>query len=296
MLPTTPHFDALSHSLVDWLYLAGLQAETSSQPRHWLQDTEQAPIIAAGFAEELQASPLLHSPVTAAPIKVPAAPVLAVVSLPNFINLESYNSFITSYKTLDICKTSNKTLLGVGSLQPDLMVVADTPNDTEDRCGESFTSLGHQNILQALDFAGFSKEKSYYTYLSKWRPPGQRPLTKLEVHHLAPLLIAEINLVRPKALLLLGESIARALLGESAGTTVPLSTLLLYQNQLDNKEIPVWASQRGENLVKTQSMKKSFWFSILSFKAALSARGLVVADTMTQRQAHHNLEYISDVH
>lgn len=284
--------------MADWLSLAGVHCEVSTSPRSWLEvpltfenNMPEPALAAKEFTapfEHTRSEKRLENSII--PFDRP------LVTFPEFLNLESYQSYINSYKEIDICKTSNKTILGHGVMAPQLMVIAEAPYDTEDRHGQGFSSQGHQIVKQALDYSGFLSEQCYYTYLSKWRPPGQRALTKLEVHYFLPLLIQEIRLVKPNALLLLGESLGRALLPSSTSSKTPSDTLLFYKNQIDNKEIPVWASQKGESLVKTQSMKKTFWFSLLSFKTTLSARGLLAADAMTSCPAHHNLEYISDVH
>jgi uracil-DNA glycosylase family 4 len=288
MQPMIATAEQLRHSLADWLYLTGIQFETKDIVTSWQQD---------GFAEVPQQVIEKSSRPT---VLKPANDVATVIAMPviepvrQFANLKDYNSYLSSWKKLGICTTSTHTVLGTGVEKPILMVIAESPDDVEDRTGTAFSGLGHQLIKQALAAAGLTEGQLYLTYLSKWRPPGgQRNIGKHEAAHLLPLLYEEMRLVAPKAVLALGESLAGLFLGDAAQAKTVMGKVLSIQNQLDNSDLPFMASQKGEILVKTQSMKKSFWLNLLSYTAALTSgvNGLPACGSPS-----NNVEYISDVH
>lgn len=245
--------------------MAGISYEAGDQPFQWL--APEADIIPMPQVANTDPQPVAKKTVAA------TAPL--VEAIPQFTDLSSYNSYVSSWKKLGICATSSSTVLGIGSTSPDLMIIAEAPDDTEDRNGIAFSGLGHNVVCQALTAANISDTQLYKSYLSKWRPPGQRPLYKTEAAQLLPLLLEEIRLVQPKALLVLGESLARAITGD----TLPRGTLtgkyLFITNQLDKTNLPFQAFQKGEILVKTLAMKKTFWFTLLAYTASLRAKGLL---------------------
>ncbi len=260
----------LPYPLAEWLYLSGVQYEISEEACVW------------GGAEKEYVSSSVTSVPSPGPIPVqsPTAPRERPSSLPHFIDLAAFNSYIATWRGLGLCSTATHAVLGQGSLQPRVMVIAEAPDDAEDRSGETFSGAAHQLVIQALTAAGFDKADIYVTYLSKWRPPGQRSLGKHEVTPLSAMLWEEIRLVRPKALLVLGEGLARAIGGDSLPTSGLLGKILSINNQIDNLNLSFLASQKAETLLKTPSMKKTFWFSLLSYTATLRAQA-----------APHNLEY-----
>lgn len=252
-------YNAFPYSFADWLQLGGVYYEVREEPASWGQEQS-----AVSFpAEEVVA---MAQP-------APKEAVLTTQPFQQFSDLDSYNSHLLSWKKIGICNTSTNTVLGSGVSSPALMLVAEAPDDVEDRSGIAFSGAGNQIILQALQAAGFDHTHIYMTYLSKWRPPGgQRALGKHETIHLVPMLLEEMRLVRPKAVLVLGESVGKLILGESFPGSGGIGKVFSINNQIDKRQIPLMASQKGENLVKTQGMKKNFWFSLLSYTASLRAQ------------------------
>lgn len=274
--------EQLRHSLADWLLLTGIQFETKDIVTKWQQDA---------FAE----APQQVIEKIARPANDPGNVVQmpAIEPVKQFSNLKDYNSYLSSWKKLSICNTASNIVPGTGVESPKLMIIAEAPDDAEDRSGIAFSGSGHQLVRQVLGAAGFKPDQVYLTYLSKWRPPGQRNIAKHEVSHLLPLLHEEIRLVRPRAVLALGESLASHVLGDSTSAKVKLGQIISIKNQLDNSNLPFLASQKGESLVKTPGMKKAFWFTMLSYAAALQSG---VYGSPAGGSPSNNVEYISDVH
>ena len=259
---------ALSHKtipypLAEWLYLSGVQYEISEEEYAW-----------GGQAESVVPAAM---PVTAKPVAI--KPSTTALNLPGFIDLNAFHSYVASWKGLGLCNTATHAVTGEGVTAPQIMIVSEAPDDSEDRSGKAFSGPAHLLIRQALAAAGFDMDHVYMTYLSKWRPPGQRALGKHEMAALSALLQEEIRLVRPKALLALGESTARAIGGDSLPATGLSGKIFNIKNQWDSKNMPFLASQKAETLLKTPSMKKAFWFSLLSCTATLRAQA-----------APHNME------
>jgi DNA polymerase len=241
-----------AQSLISWLLLSGVSTEISGDSCTWLK-TEDLPVTGAAFSES-------------APAKAPADTV-PVPGFSSFENLAAFNAYVSEWKDIGLCKTATHTVLGEGILQPRLMIIADAPDAEEDKSGKAFEGINHRMIRQAVGFAGFDPASLYMTYLSKWRPPGQRSLSATELRPLAGMLTEEIRLVQPQAVLVLGDSVFKALCSENGSFSGQLNKEIKIKKEGLNYHLPLFASQKGEFLVKNPTMKKSFWFGLLKFAA-----------------------------
>ncbi len=198
------------------------------------------------------------------------------VSLPSFADLDALNAFTKGWKEPALCRTATQAVSSSGqATAPDLAIIADIPDTAEDASGQAFTGPYNQLIRKALAAAGFNLESCYFTYLSKWRTPGQRNLSDVEMSWLIPLLRAELGFVQPRAILLLGDSVSRAIFSPSSQKDKILTKNTFVEIQWLEKSLPILSSQKSEILVKNISMKKSFWFSLIAFAATLRAEGFL---------------------
>lgn len=109
---------------------------------------------------------------------------------------------------------------GSGPLRPPLMLVGEQPGDREDLAGLPFVGPAGQLLDQALALAGIDRAQLYLTNAVrhfKHELRGKRRLHKTpaqrEVMACRPWLLREIELVQPQAIVALGATAARALLG-----------------------------------------------------------------------------------
>jgi uracil-DNA glycosylase family protein len=123
---------------------------------------------------------------------------------------------------------ATQTVFGRGPGPARLMLVGEQPGDREDRAGEPFVGPAGRILDEALAAAGLDRERAFVTNVVKhfkWRPvPGQkrrlheRP-NRAEVGACLPWVAAELALVRPEVLVLLGATAAQALLGPAVRIT-----------------------------------------------------------------------------
>jgi uracil-DNA glycosylase family protein len=114
------------------------------------------------------------------------------------------------------------------------MLVGEQPGDREDRAGEPFVGPAGEVLSEALAEAGIDRSQAYVTNAVKhfkWtqgrgkRRLHQRPSTE-EVGACRPWLDAELKVVRPEALVCLGATAAKALLGGNVRVTRDRGRLL----------------------------------------------------------------------
>ena len=119
-------------------------------------------------------------------------------------------------------KVGTQTVFGEGSANARIMLVGEQPGDQEDLQGRPFVGPAGRLLDRALADAGIDREAAYVTNVVKhfkWEPKGSRRLHKKpnarEVGACLPWLEAEIDLIRPEILFLLGATAAQAVLGPS---------------------------------------------------------------------------------
>jgi DNA polymerase len=107
------------------------------------------------------------------------------------------------------------------------MIVGEQPGDAEDRQGHPFVGPAGQVLDQGLAAAGIDRRQVYVTNAVKhfkWEPRGKRRLHKTpaqrEIEACRPWLEAELEAVRPRLILALGATAAKALLGAQFRITV----------------------------------------------------------------------------
>jgi uracil-DNA glycosylase family protein len=113
-------------------------------------------------------------------------------------------------------------VFGEGPRKAALMLVGEMPGDREDRAGAVFVGPAGRELDRALEQAGISRSDAYITNAVKhfkFHERGKRRIhdtpKKSEVDACFPWLAAELRLVRPRVLVILGATAGKALLGSS---------------------------------------------------------------------------------
>jgi uracil-DNA glycosylase family protein len=111
---------------------------------------------------------------------------------------------------------------GEGPLDARVMLVGEQPGDREDQEGRPFVGPAGQLLVRALEEAGLGLEDVYRTNAVKhfrWERRGSNRLHKTpgQAHVTAcgPWLMAEVDLVQPQGVVLLGATAGKSLFGSS---------------------------------------------------------------------------------
>jgi uracil-DNA glycosylase family protein len=121
---------------------------------------------------------------------------------------------------------ATQTVFGAGPRKAELMLVGEQPGDREDVEGKPFVGPAGAVLTRALEAAEVDPGEIYLTNAVKhfkWRARGKRRLHQTpragEVEACKPWLEAELEAVKPSALLALGATAAKALFGPSVRVT-----------------------------------------------------------------------------
>jgi DNA polymerase len=117
-------------------------------------------------------------------------------------------------------------MFGEGQRASDIMLVGEQPGDKEDLAGRPFVGPAGRLLDDALADAGIDRSKVYVTNVVKhfkWEERGKRRIHKkpnmAEITACKPWLEAELAVVKPRVVVLLGATAAQALLGRQFRVT-----------------------------------------------------------------------------
>ena len=126
----------------------------------------------------------------------------------------------------ELYKDATQVVFGRGRKSAELMLVGEQPGDKEDREGEPFVGPAGRLLDRALEEAGIDRSAAYVTNAVKhfkWKPKGNRRLHQTpragEIEACKPWLAAEVEAVKPQALLAMGATAARSLFGPKVKVT-----------------------------------------------------------------------------
>lgn len=114
---------------------------------------------------------------------------------------------VTHCNKCDICLFNRSTpVWGHGNEQASVMFVGEAPGGTERRVGIPFVGAAGKALRRILDLYGFDSSNTYITNVVKCRPPNNRTPELIEIINCIPLLYAELMIVKPKIVVLLGNT------------------------------------------------------------------------------------------
>jgi len=183
---------------------------TSLQNQELLAPDEQA--LAPVFTPETRA--------VAATIKATPITFVARPPPPAPATLGGLHAAVQACAACPLSACATQAVNGAGPLRARLMLVGEQPGDQEDLAGRPFVGPAGQLLNQALAQAGLDRGELFLTNAVrhfKHELRGKRRIHKTpdqrEAAACRPWLLQEIELVQPIALLALGATAARALLG-----------------------------------------------------------------------------------
>jgi uracil-DNA glycosylase len=151
---------------------------------------------------------------------VPLAVPTAAPLIPPRPTLVKLRDVAAECKACHLWKLGTQTVFGEGKSKSLIMFVGEQPGDKEDLSGRPFVGPAGALLDASLEEAGIDRAKVYVTNVVKhfkWEPRGKRRIHKkpnaVEITACRPWLEAEIEVIRPRAIICLGATAAQALLG-----------------------------------------------------------------------------------
>ncbi|PRX63334.1 DNA polymerase [Nonomuraea fuscirosea] len=159
--------------------------------------------------------------------------------LPDRFDLDTLRRAAAGCEGCDLFRNATQAVFGEGPRRARFMLVGEQPGDREDREGRPFVGPAGRILDRGLEEAGIARDDVYLTNAVKhfsFVPRGKRRIhqkpTAAEIDACRPWLEAELSVVRPGVVVVLGATAARSLLGREfkvtrqRGEPVPLGDAL----------------------------------------------------------------------
>ncbi|MBS1792608.1 MAG: uracil-DNA glycosylase [Acidobacteria bacterium] len=151
-----------------------------------------------------------------------------------------------------------------GNFSADLMFVGEAPGADEDQKGEPFVGRAGQLLNKIIEAIGMKREDVCIGNINRCRPPGNRTPTLPEAHTCRPFLIREIAVIRPKVIVVLGNTACQNLLDTKVGITK------LRGNFQDYYGVKVMPTFHPAYLLRDPSKKRETWEDMKKVRDYLS--------------------------
>jgi uracil-DNA glycosylase family protein len=146
--------------------------------------------------------------------------------LPERLSLKALREGAAGCRGCHLWRPATQTVFGEGKKSSRLMLVGEQPGDKEDLMGKPFVGPASRELDRGLGAAGIERAEAYLTNVVKhfsFQERGRRRIhqtpKRFEIEACKPWLEAELAVVKPEALVLLGAIAAKALLGSSFKVT-----------------------------------------------------------------------------
>jgi uracil-DNA glycosylase family protein len=153
--------------------------------------------------------------------------------LPDKRTLSSLREAAAGCRGCHLWRGATQTVFGEGLKRARVMFVGEQPGDKEDLAGKPFVGPAGRELDKGLEAAGIGRDEAYVTNVVKhfkFEERGRRRIhqtpKRFEIYACSPWLEEELRVVSPEALVLLGATAAKALMGSSFRLTKHRGELL----------------------------------------------------------------------
>jgi len=168
-----------------------------------------------------------------------------------------------------LSQTRRKFVFGAGSAGAQVMVIGEAPGADEDEQGIPFVGDAGQLLGSMLKAIKLDKKNDVFiTNILKCRPPENLKSESPEIITCLPLLVRQIDIIKPQAILLLGRIAAHSLLGINDSIAKLRSQTHFYKN------IPVMVIYHPAELLINPEYKRSAWEDLQKFQQILTDLGV----------------------
>ena len=157
---------------------------------------------------------------------------------------------------------------GQGDPHAPLMLIGEGPGEQEDIQGLAFVGPAGQLLTRMLAAIQLPRERVYICNVVKCRPPRNRQPSPEEMAACLPHLRAQVALVKPRVILLLGATAVSAVLGPNERIT------RCHGQWFEKKGVSILATYHPSALLRDPAKKRDAWNDLKLVKQRLLQLGL----------------------
>lgn len=148
-----------------------------------------------------------------------ATPLVADRRLDGPEDLAQLAAMVESCRLCGLRSGATRVVPGEGNPHARLMLIGEGPGQQEDLTGRPFVGAAGQLLERMLAAIDLSREEVFIANVVKCRPPGNRVPTEAEATACLPYVLAQVDLVQPTVVLLLGATATRSMVGKTLAIT-----------------------------------------------------------------------------
>ncbi len=180
-----------------------------------------------------------------------ASPVQTSESLP--YTLESLRQHIGNCQLCSLSISRKNLVFGAGNEKARLVFVGEAPGADEDRQGLPFVGEAGGILTRIIHAMGFKREEIYICNVLKCRPPGNRNPHKDEIASCSPLLIQQLEIIKPEVIVALGTFATQTLLDNKEPISKLRGSFHVYHG------IPLMPTFHPSFLLRNRGNKQYYW-------------------------------------
>lgn len=180
------------------------------------------------------------------------------------VSLTSISSKIHDCTRCRLAATRTNTVPGTGVEKPLVLVIGEGPGYEEDQQALPFVGAAGQLLDKMLASICLSrKQNCYIANIVKCRPPQNRDPQPDEIQACISYLDAQITLLKPKMILLMGRIAGQTIFKTNRGISSFRGEILNYNG------IPAMATYHPSALLRNAELKAPAWEDLKKFRAEL---------------------------
>ena len=184
------------------------------------------------------------------------------IKLPD--NIFTLKSYVDHCYFCELSKSRKNILFGSGNVKSNIMFIGDEPSNSEDELGLFFAGKSGELLIKMIEnVLEIKKEDVYITNLLKCK--SNNLLNKSNIDSCSDYLVKQIELVKPKIIVTLGENTYKYLLNQDNFSQVRGKEI----SYKDSVLIPTFCANY---LLRNPSSKKEAYYDMLKIKSLLELK------------------------
>ena len=184
------------------------------------------------------------------------------------ITWELFEKQVEACRLCGLCRDIRHKVPGQGDRNSPLMLIGEGPGRDEDEQGLAFVGAAGQLLTRMLEAIRLPRDRVYICNVVKCRPPRNRTPEPEEAEACRMHLRMQTYLVRPKVIVLLGATAAKAVLGPETRIT------RVRGEWTQRKGVWILPTYHPSALLRDESKKPEAWKDMKSLRAKLEELGL----------------------
>jgi len=178
---------------------------------------------------------------------------------------------VSNCQRCELHLTRTQTVFGAGSQNADWLIIGDTPTVDDDKDGNPFAGLSGELLTAMLRAIKLTRQHVYVTNTLKCLTPNNREPEAVEIETCVRYLYQQIKLIKPKLILIMGQSAAQRVLNNHS----TLARLRQKIHTLEGSNIPVIVTYHPASLLSMPANKSKAWQDLLLAQKTISAEAVL---------------------